>query len=218
MMELLESKRKLAETESYLSLNTKLEEIVEDELMSLLSDVRDYLEGNFRVYKKIVSLEEERVKMNAQAEGRYTVAVQKLVETSELSYEESKKIIDEKNKKSIGTDLVECLFGVIKSTAYAIILSLISRKASSDYSHVTQNYISAIKSMCEAVTLRATTKRLEQENLCKRIELDQECGRTSLKLQSNGIDEKTADSIVLNPDLYIYGVLNSLKDKYGVDL
>ncbi len=207
-MSLLESRRKLEDAKRYLSLNTDLEKTVGEDLGPLLKLTRGYLERSVQHYGEMVISEEKALRLAAQAEGEYSSAMQRMSGTHSPSE------LTELDKKSDGTRIREYFFEMVKNAALGVLSFPFSKKSSLEYRRLARIYASTLKTVTETRKINQDTERTRQQNLSLLSELEQRDAELSSRLRSRGLEEKTADSISLDPDSHVYGFLDSLKNRY----
>jgi hypothetical protein len=217
-MDLSQTRRKVKELEHYISLSSKLEDRAEDEVKPVIKNIKKSLELSLECYRESVSLEEE-------AESLY-----KIRERYGLEPEQIPQISESELYKSIRDTGIQHSIGIIKNTLLSIFSAPFFRGLSLIYAdNVRMNYstLQAVKRLKEFMKENNRIKqetlqirqRLEIKNqglIHKKHDLEIKEAEIVKRIMSMGYDEKTAETIVLNPDEYLCSAIGYFADRYGI--
>src|SRR3989344_1140344 len=219
-MSLSESKRKLEKIERYLELNKKLEEIVDDGLIPLLNLTCEYLSATAQYYKKIIKSEEIAITYSAQTEGLYISGINRIAQNYNLDEEEVKRIFDKAACETEAKRKIKCNLNIITYKMLSYIVFPFSRNVSSQYRELSRINASILQILNETIKLKEETeetRKIKEDNLKEMIEAQQDQAKLASTLCEAGFDERTADKVALDNDLLVYGVLENLKNRYGLE-
>lgn len=197
-MSLSQATKQLEKIRRYISLNAALEKIAGEELSAipplneaeLLRITKSALEDFASGCEEIVELERRSLTLTGIVDG--IEARDQTVRSKEIDGQ------------------AKYLWKTVKNGALAIYYFPFSKEMSSDYMSIAKSYFSVFMSLGQ------TAKKKKQTlNLRAKMEYDQ--AKTASKLKEYGMEERGANFLVLNPEYFFYGILDQLKNKYGLD-
>ena len=213
-MDLSDNKKQLKDLVHYTNLSSQLEEIVSEDLFHQIKDISEMLKSMIPDYKKIISLQEESLRGEAESDREYVQKIHEIAEQYNVEVEFVREIFEKQSKKSDLRKKIECLMDMTKNSVLSIYSAPFSRNSSENYAKIARERYSTLKMMIETSKTEKRTEKIKQDNVKKGHEIEFREARLYSDVISKGLDEKTAMEFIQGK--FFYTVLDSLADYYGL--
>lgn len=209
--------KKIEKIAEYVDLGKRLLDVVDDEHSSLVSDfitsLESYKKGLLEAQKlntiylmKTAKVDQKMASLETAVLKVYDGDVEK---TKAYIFQLSKQSNRQRYWRSVGNSV---FYGILSA-----LFSVFSLEKSRETYELCKNYQSAVKNISETMKIVARTniKKTEALQLSSKIEIEQ--ARISKKLQNEGIDEKVADIVSINPEKLAFAYFDYLKKEYYIE-